>query len=89
MKNIYYMNIIFRNIIKKKVIQNIKRIGGDLSEIVLDLQLSEIFISTIELNEIDDSLIIHVFLDDLDQYYDFDDLPEEDRILILTTLSFY
>lgn len=83
------MNIIFRNIIKKKVIQNIKRIGGDLSEIVLDLQLSEIFISTIELNEIDDSLIIHVFLDDLDQYYDFDDLPEEDRILILTTLSFY
>lgn len=83
------MNIILKNIIKKKVIQNIKRIGGDINEILLDLQLSEIFANTIEINTYDNSLILHVFVDDLDQYYDFDDLSEEDRILILTTLSFY
>jgi hypothetical protein len=83
------MNVILKNILKRKVIQNIKRIGGDITEIVLDLQLSEIFINTIEINTYDNSLILHVFVDDLDQYYDFDDLSEEDRILILTTLSFY
>lgn len=83
------MKVILKSILRKKVIQNIKRIGGDINEIVLDLQLSEMRINTIEFNNFDNSIIVHVFIDDLDQYYDFDELSESDKILILTTLNFY
>lgn len=83
------MKVIYKNVIRKKVIENIKRIGIDVSEIVLDIELSEMTINTIEWIESDKSLFVHVFVDDLDHYYEFDDLSEGDKLLILTALSFY
>lgn len=83
------MEIIYKKLIRKKVVDIIELIGVDVSEIVLDIQLSEMTINTIEWISSEDALIVHVFQDDLDFYYDFDELLEVDRLLILTTLSFY
>ncbi len=83
------MEIIYRKLIRKKVVDLIELIGINVSEVVLDIKLSEMSINTIEWIPSEDVLLVHVFQDDLDFFYDFDDLPEEDRILILTTLSFY
>lgn len=83
------MKAIYKNLVRKKVIENIKRIGVDVSEIVLDIELSEMTINSIEYLESDKSLFVHVFTGDLDHYYEFDDLSENDKILILSTLSFY
>lgn len=83
------MKVIYKNVIRKKVIENIKRIGIDVSEIVLDIELSEMTINSIEYLESDKSLFVHVFIGDLDHYYEFDDLSENDKLLILSSLSFY
>jgi hypothetical protein len=83
------VEIIYRKLIRKKVVDLIELIGINVSEVVLDIKLSEMSINTIEWIPSEDVLLVHVFQDDLDFFYDFDDLPEEDRILILTTLSFY
>lgn len=83
------MRIIYDKLIRKKVIQEIKRIGGEITEILLDIDLSEIIINSIEYKKTEDSLILHVFIDDIDYCYDFDSLSEGDRLLILTSLSFY
>lgn len=83
------MKVIYKNVIRKKVIENIKRIGIDVSEIVLDIELSEMTINSIEYLESDKSLFVHVFVGDLDHYYEFDDLSENDKLLILSSLSFY
>lgn len=83
------MEIIYRKLIRKKVIELIELIGINVSEVVLDIQLSEMTINTIEWIPSEDVLLVHVFQDDLDFFYDFDELLEVDRLLILTTLSFY
>lgn len=83
------MEIIYRRLIRKKVIEYINFIGMDISEVILDIELSEITINSIEWIEIEDLLLVHIFQDDLDFFYDFDELPEIDRVLILTRLSFY
>jgi hypothetical protein len=83
------MKIIYKNLVRKKVIQMIKKIGGDVSEIVLDIELSEMTINTIEWLDSEKCLLVHVFVDDLDHFYEFDDLSEKDKLIILTTLSFY
>lgn len=83
------MEIIYRKLIRKKVIDLIELIGINVSEVVLDIQLSEMTINTIEWIPSEDVLLVHVFQDDLDFFYDFDELLEVDRLLILTTLSFY
>lgn len=83
------MEIIFRKLIRKKVIELIELIGTNVSEVVLDIKLSEMTINTIEWIPSEDVLLVHVFQDDLDFFYDFDELLEVDRLLILTTLSFY
>jgi hypothetical protein len=83
------VEIIYRKLIRKKVIELIELIGINVSEVVLDIQLSEMTINTIEWIPSEDVLLVHVFQDDLDFFYDFDELLEVDRLLILTTLSFY
>jgi hypothetical protein len=83
------VEIIYRRLIRKKVIEYINFIGMDISEVILDIELSEITINSIEWIEIEDLLLVHIFQDDLDFFYDFDELPEIDRVLILTRLSFY
>lgn len=83
------MNAIYKNRIRKKVIENLTRIGIDSFEIILDIELSEMTINSIEWIESENSIIVHVFSDDIDYYYEFDELNEEDRLLILTTLIFY
>ena len=83
------MNAIYKNRIRKKVIENLTRIGIDSFEIILDIELSEMTINSIEWIESENSIIVHVFSDDIDYYYEFDELNEEDRLLILSTLSFY
>jgi hypothetical protein len=83
------VEIIFRKLIRKKVIELIELIGININELVLDIQLSEMTINTIEWIPSEDVLLVHVFQDDLDFFYDFDELLEVDRLLILTTLSFY
>jgi hypothetical protein len=66
------VEIIYRKLIRKKVIDLIELIGINVSEVVLDIQLSEMTINTIEWIPSEDVLLVHVFQADLDFFYDFD-----------------
>jgi hypothetical protein len=83
------MKKIYDFVIRNKVIKEINRIGGEVTEIVLDIDLSEMIINSIEYKKSENILILHVFIDNMDYCYDFDSMSEDDKLLILTSLSFY
>jgi hypothetical protein len=70
------MKQILGNIIKRKVINYIKRYGDGVPEVIIDISLSFGICNSIELIEVDNEnlIYVHIFDDDLDIISDFDDL---------------
>lgn len=73
---------------KEELINIIRILGIGCSEIVLDIDLSNFTINSIELIE-PDTLVVHRFIDDLDYELFWDDLTYSDRRTIYQVLSIY
>jgi len=74
-------------VLKRKVIKSISMLGMGLKELVFDIELSEITINSIEYNDKLNVLILHVFSENLDITYDFDELSENDKLKIIKILN--
>lgn len=70
---------------KGDVINLIKILGVSFTELVIDIELSEFTINSVEL--VDDDVIVHIFMQEMDLQILFDDLLEVDQKTILKDLS--
>ena len=70
---------------KLDVINLTKILGVSFTELVIDIDLSDFTINSVEL--IDDDVIVHIFIQDMDLQIFFDDLLEIDQKKILKELS--
>jgi hypothetical protein len=80
---------ILHNIIKEKTIFLIRRIGNGLNEIVFTIDLEFSRFDTIEYDEQNNIIILHLFEDDYDFVFDYEILDEEDKLKILNYLRNY
>lgn len=82
------MKPVLKNILRKKAIKIIKKLGEGVFEIILDIELSFILINSIEYDEKSDSIFLHAFEEDnFDLVFDFEDLSEEDMFRIIKVLN--
>jgi hypothetical protein len=82
------MKVILQKVIRKKVKNLIKNLGVNTLELLIEMPLSFSMCDSIEYNEKDDRIYIHIFDDDdFDLICDFDDIEEEDKLKIYQILS--
>jgi hypothetical protein len=82
------MKVILQKVIKKKVELLIRSLGVDIFELIIELPLSFSICDSIEYNEKDDRIYLHVFDgDDFDLVCDFDEIEEEDKLKVYQILS--
>lgn len=82
------MKVIFQKIIKKKVELLIRKLGVNIFELIIELPLSFSICDSIEYNETDNKIYLHVFDgDDFDLICDFDDIDEDDKLKVYQILS--
>lgn len=82
------MKIIFQKVIKKKVELLIRKLGVNIFELIIELPLSFSICDSIEYNENDNKIYLHVFDgDDFDLICDFDDIDEDDKLKVYQILS--
>lgn len=82
------MKVILQKIIKKKVENLIKNLGGNTLELLIEMPLSFSICDSIEYNETENRIYIHIFDgDDFDLICDFDDIEEEDKLKVYQILS--
>lgn len=73
---------------KKKISQIIKIIGIGLTEIIINIEIDNVTINSIEWVQSNDKIYLHIFQDDnVDIEMDFDDLSEGNKFIVLKTLS--
>ncbi len=73
---------------KNKIVQLIKILGIGINELVIDINLECGNFETIEWNQEDDKIYLHIFEDeDIDITFDFDELTEQDQLKIYQVLS--
>lgn len=70
-----------------KIIQIIKILGIGVNELIIDIELDSITINSIEWIQSSNKVVVHIFDEDYDIEMDFDDLSDENQLIILTTLS--
>lgn len=70
-----------------KIIQIIKILGIGVSELIIDIELDSITINSIEWVQSSNKVVVHIFDEDYDIEMDFDDLSDENQLIILKTLS--
>ncbi len=63
----------------------IKILGVGYNEIIIDIDLSEFSINSIEVDS-SDRIILHIFTGYIDSYLYYDDLDREDQKIIYQTL---
>jgi hypothetical protein len=87
--NIYIIMVkpIVNKILRKKVIESVCLLGLGLKELVFNIKLSEMSINSIEYNIRNNSLTLHVFEKNLDMVYDFNDMCEFDKLIIIKALN--
>jgi hypothetical protein len=74
--------------VKEKVKEIIKILGVGYNEIVTDLNIDGFIFNSIEWDEEEDKILLHMFEDDdYDYFVDFDDLEEESKQKIYVLLS--
>jgi hypothetical protein len=78
---------LFNVVIRNKVSNLITKIGNGINEIVIDIPISLCVFNTIELK--DEQIILHLFKEDLQFDTNFDDLDEQDKMIVYKTLKFY
>lgn len=83
------MKKILHNVIKEKTIYLIKKLGKGLNEIVFEIDLDFSKFDTIEYDEENNNIILHLFKNDYDVVFDYEVLDEEDKLKILNYLKGY
>jgi hypothetical protein len=78
---------LFNIIIRNKVNNLITKIGNGINEIVIDIPTSLCVFNAIELK--DNKILLHLFDDNLEFDTNFDDLDEQDKMIVYKTLKFY
>lgn len=82
------MRKLYDNFLKRQLIDEIQRLGQGICEIMVDIPLSFSTINSIEFNNQQGLITVHVFeFPDYEINYDFDDLEVEDKIKIIRTLK--
>jgi hypothetical protein len=82
------MKKIMSRVMKNKIVQLIKILGIGINELVIDINLECGNFETIEWNQEDDKIYLHIFEDeDIDITFDFDELTEQDQLKIYQVLS--
>ena len=82
------MRKLYDNFLKRQLVDEIQRLGQGICEIMVDIPLSFSTINSIEFNNREGLITIHVFeFPDYEINYDFDDLEVEDKIKIIQTLK--
>ena len=71
---------------KKKVKDLIKNLGIGLNELVIDINLDEVTFNSIECEE-NNKIILHKFEDDLDYEFDFEELTDDQQMMVYKILS--
>ena len=72
---------------KEKVKDLIKILGIGLYELVVDINVGEITFNSIEWIEDDKTILLHIFEDDMDYFIDFEELSDENQLIIYKYLS--
>ena len=73
---------------KNKVINLIRILGFGINELVITIPLSVATFDSIEWDDVDDSVYLHIFeKDDYDIVVSFDDLSEEDQLKVYQILA--
>jgi hypothetical protein len=70
---------------KGKLISILKILGIGFTEVVIDIDLSDITINTIEIKS--DNIILHAFKNNIDVEIPFDDIDIQDQMIIYETLK--
>lgn len=81
------MKKILDNVLKKKTIECVKKLGNGISEIIIEIELSFGNLQSIEYLKKDNKLLIHCFYDDFDISFDYEDLDEWDKLVIYQSLK--
>ena len=82
------MKKILSNIMRNKVISLIRILGFGINELMITIPLSVATFDSIEWDDVDDSVYLHIFeKDDYDIVISFDDLSEEDQLKVYQILS--
>jgi hypothetical protein len=83
------MKKIISSVMKEKVRDLIKILGIGLYELVIDINLDGITFNSIEWDEEEEIILLHIFEenDDMDYFIDFEELSNENQIKIYKILS--
>ena len=82
------MKKILFNVMKNKVINLIRILGFGINELLITIPLSVATFDSIEWDDVDDSIYLHIFeKDDYDIVVSFDDLSEEDQLKVYQILA--
>lgn len=81
------MDALFNTVLKNKIINiMMKYLDDDVSELIIDLPLSIGFYHTIEWDDSNNDVILHMFDFDFDYPIYFEDLDEEDKLRVFQIL---
>jgi hypothetical protein len=84
------MKKIMVRVMKNKIVQLIKILGIGTNELVIDINLECGNFETIEWNQEDDKIYLHIFEDeDIDITFDFEELSEEDQLKLYQILAIF
>jgi hypothetical protein len=72
---------------KKKVSKLIRILGIGLTEILIDITVDEIHFDSIEWISSENKIYLHMFNEDMDFMFDFDDLSKESKRKIYQQLA--
>lgn len=70
---------------KSDLINIIKILAVNCTEILIDIDIESFTINSIELDD-DDTIILHSFIDDMDLEFLYDDISTKDQLVIHQTL---
>jgi hypothetical protein len=79
------MNQIFHTLLKRRVIFLINDLSANVSELIIDIDLSIGTINSIEIDK--DEIFLHIFKEDFDFGFYFDDLSEIDKLKVFKVLK--
>ncbi len=83
------MKEIFGTVIKKKVKNFIEILGINISEIVVDIPVSDDIFHSIEYDIKDDKIYLYIFDEELEYIFDFDELRDEEKVQVYKILELY
>jgi hypothetical protein len=83
------MKEIFSIVIKRKVKGLIEVLGVNISEIVVDIPVSDDIFNSIEYDIKDDKIYLYIFDDELEYIFDFDELIDEEKVQVYKILELY